>query len=229
VGRTAEADACRAAARAAYQRLGARWWAARVSAAPPPQRVADVVHLHPAGDGLWTVGRHGDTHRLPELRGLQYLRLLLDRPGVDVAALDLSDAAAGHAGTRVADADAGPLVDRQALAAYRRRLGELDEELAEADAWGDPVRAERLSGEREALLAQVAEATGIGGRPRMTAGGHERARVAVRKAIAAAVARIGAADPPLGRLLRDTVVTGGACRYDPDPHRPVQWVLRADG
>jgi hypothetical protein len=53
----------------------------------------------------------------------------------------------------------------------------------------------------------------------------ERARVAVRKAIAAAVARIGAVDAGVERLLRDTVVTGSACRYDPDPGRPVRWVL----
>jgi hypothetical protein len=36
----------------------------------------------------------------------------------------------------VADGDAGPVIDRQALAAYRHRLAELDEELAEADSCG---------------------------------------------------------------------------------------------
>ena len=33
--------------------------------------------------------------------------------------------------------------------------------------------------------------------------------------------------PPPPRLLRDTVTTGGVCRYDPDPGRPVRWVLDA--
>ncbi|HEY0561192.1 MAG TPA: hypothetical protein VGD03_12950 [Frankiaceae bacterium] len=227
VGRTAEADHHGALARAAYGRLAATWWSRRVPpAATGPQRPADVVHLHPAGDGLWTVGRHGATHPLPDLRGLQYLRLLLDRPGIDVPALDLSDAVAGHAGVRVADFDSGPVIDRQALAAYRQRVAELDEDLAEADAWGDSLRAERLSGERQALLAQVAEATGLGGRARTTASARERARVAVRKAITATITRIGEVDPALARLLRDTVLTGGSCRYDPDPHRPVHWVLR---
>jgi hypothetical protein len=162
------------------------------------------------------------------MRGLQYLRLLLDRPGVDIPALDLSDAAGGHAGVRVADADTGPLLDRQALATYRRRLAELDEDLAEADAWSDPVRAERLAAEREALLAQLAEATGLGGRTRAGASTRERARVAVRKAITAAIARIAEADPALGRLLRDTVVTGASCRYEPDPARPVRWLLELE-
>jgi hypothetical protein len=195
---------------------------AGVAAVP---RQADVVHLHPAGDGLWAVGSHGATHALPALRGLHYLRLLLERPGIGVPALDLSDAVAGHPGEQVRDGGMGPLVDRQALLAYRRRLATLDDELARADARGDPGRAERLAEERAALLAQVAEATGLAGRPRATTSAMERARVAVRKAIAAAVARIGTVDPVVARLLRDTVVTGTACRYDPDPGRPVRWVL----
>jgi chromosome segregation ATPase len=116
-------------------------------------------------------------------------------------------------------------VDRQALDAYRRRLADLDEELDEADAWADRARAERLATEREALLAQVREATGLAGRLRAPAGARERARVSVRKAIAAALDRIAEADPGLARLLRDTVTTGGVCRYDPDPGRPVRWVL----
>src|SRR4051794_36525200 len=226
LGRTEGAERHRAAAEVGYRRMGATWWLTRVTrgVAATPRR-ADIVHLHPSGDGQWTVGSHGATHALPSMRGLQYLRLLLERPGIDVPALDLSDAVAGHPGIQVRDGDTGPLVDRQALTAYRRRLAELDQELARADARGDPVRAERLAGEREALLGQVAEATGLAGRPRATVSGSERARVAVRKAIAAAVARIGAVDPGVGRLLRDTVVTGTACRYDPDPGRPVRWVL----
>ncbi len=230
VGRAAEADRHRAAAVAAYRRLSARWWENRLTSTPrTPPRPAQVVHLRPAGDGLWTVGPHGATRSLAAMRGLQYLRLLLDRPGVDIPALDLSDAAGGHAGVRVADADTGPLLDRQALATYRRRLAELDEDLAEADAWSDPVRAERLAAEREALLAQLAEATGLGGRTRAGASTRERARVAVRKAITAAIARIAEADPALGRLLRDTVVTGASCRYEPDPARPVRWLLELEG
>jgi hypothetical protein len=51
----------------------------------------------------------------------------------------------------------------------------------------------------------------------------------VRKAIAAAVARMGEVDPALGRLLHDTVLTGSSCRHEPDPARPVRWLLEGDG
>jgi len=75
------------------------------------------------------------------------------------------------------------------------------------------------------LLDQLAVATGLGGRRRSTGSTTERARVAVRKAVAAAVARIERDDQAVGRLLRDTVRTGTACRYDPDPARPVRWLV----
>jgi len=87
--------------------------------------------------------------------------------------------------------------------------------------WADRERATRLELERQALLDQLAVATGLGGRGSTT----ERARVAVRKAVAAAVARIERDDQAVGRLLRDTVRTGTACRYDPDPARPVRWLV----
>ncbi len=50
--------------------------------------------------------------------------------------------------------------------------------------------------------------------------------MAVRKAIAAALRRVGEVDPPPGRLLAGTVSTGTVCRYDPDPDRPVDRILR---
>jgi hypothetical protein len=225
LGRTEEAEARRRAAVEAYRRMGASWWLRRVSTTGAPARPVDLVHLHPDGSGLWVVGRDGSTHAVPDMKGLRYLRLLLGRPGLDVPALDLSDAIAGHAGLRVADGNAGPLVDRPALSAYRNRLSELDEELGEADRRGDAGRGQRLAAEREALLAQVAAATGLGGRPRAVGATTERARIAVRKAIAGALARLADVDPPLGRLLADTVSTGTVCRYDPDPGRPVRWLL----
>jgi hypothetical protein len=85
----------------------------------------------------------------------------------------------------------------------------------------------RAQAERDALVQQLAAAAGLGGRARASGATSERARVAVRKAIAAAIERIDAVDPALGRLLRDTVRTGSACRYEPDPARPVVWLLDA--
>ncbi|WP_206778459.1 MULTISPECIES: hypothetical protein [Frankia] len=183
-----------------------------------------VIHLQPGPADVWTVGPRDTAVAIPGVKGLHYLRHLVERPGQDISALVLSDAVAGHAGAGVGDSDAGELLDAQALAAYRRRLSEIDADLAEADAWADPVRLERARLERQALLDELAAATGLGGRRRRAGSTRERARVAVRKAIVAAVDRIDRIDPAVARLLRDTVRTGTTCRYDPDPSRPVRWV-----
>ena len=227
LGRTTAADRYRTTAEAAYRRMGATWWLRRVAAGTGAGRSVEVLHLHPSDGGVWIVGRHAATMALPDTKGLHYLRLLVARPGADVAALDLSDAVAGHPGAQLGDGDLGPVLDAQALAAYRHRLGELDAELDEVREWADPVRAQRLEEERSALIGELARATGLAGRPRRPGDTRERARVAVRKAIAAAIGRLGDVDPALGRLLRNTVTTGGVCRYDPDPGRPVRWILDA--
>ena len=244
-------DARQWAARAAgeYERLGASWWLRRLPPAVPGQQAMvvrgggrpqqahpagarpeaaqpGVVHLRPGGGGIWWLGREGTVTAIREVKGLHYLRIMLQRPGADIPAIDLSDAAAGHPGTRAAG-DVGEVLDKQALSAYRRRLAEIDADLDEARSWADTGRAAKLAAERDALLDQVRAATGLGGRPRVPGSAHERARIAVRKAIVNAIGRIAAADPPLGRLLSDAITTGAICRYDPDPDRPVQWDLSA--
>jgi hypothetical protein len=160
-----------------------------------------------------------------ESKGLTYLRTLLRNPGAELTALMLSAAATGQAGRVQDERGVGDVIDRAALDAYRRRLAEIDAALDEADEWSDSARAETLALERDALLEQVASATGRGGRPRQAGGSAERARVAVRKAIAAAIGRVGAVDAATGRLLQDTIRTGTVCSYEPDPHRPIHWVL----
>jgi len=245
-------DAQQWAARAVgeYERLGACWWLRRL---PPAVRIQQakmargrglpeahpamarpgtpqpgVVHLRPdGGGGIWWVGREGAATAIREVKGLHYLRILLQRPGADIPAIDLSDIVAGHPGVGAAGGGVGEVLDKQALSAYRRRLTEIDADLDEARSWADTGRSTKLAAERDALLDQLRAATGLGGRPRAPGSAHERARIAVRKAIVIAVDRVGAADPSLGRLLFDTVTTGAICRYDPDPDRPVQWVLSA--
>src|SRR5690348_17788795 len=172
------------------------------------------------GQSVWSVGLAGQARLLPDMKGLHYLRALLQRPGVEITALEMSAMAAGH-GTTVAEPDTGERLDRRALTAYRSRLREIDE----AQSWNDPARAERIEAEREALLRELAGATGLGGRARSTGGTSERARVAVRKAIAAALDRVDAEDPATARLLRRTMHTGSVCRYEQDPDTPADWLL----
>jgi hypothetical protein len=224
LGDTERAAALREKALETYSRIGATWWRERLEAeapAPPSEPVRSAaMTLRPGPAGVWLVGRGDEETAIPARRGLEHLHTLLSRPGVEVAALRL----AGGAHT-VEQAGLGEVVDEQALAAYRRRLAEIDTELDEADAWGDAARGEKLTAERDALLAEVSAATGLGGRARMAGSGAERARVTVRKAIATALDAIHGADPVVARHLTTHVRTGLRCCYEPDPDAPVEWRL----
>jgi hypothetical protein len=225
LGHPEEASRHRVAALGTYDRIGARWWRERLRAQLPEPATrtpaADrVVHLQEQTGGLWLVGRPGETFVLPRMRGLDHLHRLLSRPGEDVSALDLAggEAPITQPGLEV--------LDEEARRAYRARLVILDEELD-----GEPSVEGRdeLRRERDAIAAELAGATGLGGRARRTGGHDERARVAVRKALVATLARIAEADPWLARHLHDHIRTGSVCRYDPDPDHPVTWVLTTKG
>ncbi len=223
LGDTERAAALREKALATYRRIGATWWRERLEAAAPSSSAPTgpaTMTLRSGPAGVWLVGRGADEIAIPARRGLEHLHLLLSRPGEEVAALRL----AGGAET-VEQGGLGEVVDAQALAAYRRRLGEIDAALDDADVRGDAAVGKRLTAERAALLAEVSAATGLGGRPRTSGSGAERARVTVRKAIATALDAIHAADPVVARHLTSRVRTGLRCCYEPDPDAPVDWRL----
>ena len=242
----------RTAALATYQRIGASWWRDRlqrelaeevgsgvargpeVAGAHSPVR----VHLHQQPGGLWMIGREGATFVLPQMRGLSHLHALISRPDSDLSATWL--ASGGMAAAEIVQPGIEVLDDesRRVLGA---RLTELDAELSQPDRDENDgrltegeltvIRAERaeLREEREAIAAYLGGAVGLGGRRRTTGSNAERARVAVRKAIVAALARVAETDRWLGRYLRDRVHTGFDCRYEPDPDHPVHWILQGAG
>jgi hypothetical protein len=235
LGDTQRADALRDKALSTYRRIGAAWWRERLEAALPPTDQYDGMHpptgghraertttmtLRPGPAGVWLVGRSGEETAIPSRRGLEHLHTLLSHPGVEVPALRLAGGAVA-----VEESGLGEVIDSRALAEYRRRLGEVDAALDGADASGDAALGERLTAERAALLAQVAAATGLGGRPRVTGSSAERARVTVRKAIATALDAIHGADPVVARHLTTHVRTGVRCCYEADPDVPVHWRL----
>lgn len=166
---------------------------------------------------LWRVRYHGCSAHLPDLKGLADLALLLARPGTDVHVLELAGAG-NH------DRDSGPLLDATARAAYRRRLAELDEDLATAQADHDLGRTQRATAQRAALISELSRATGLGGRSRtLGASTTERARKAVTARLRAAIQRIEAVLPALGAHLDRSVITGTTCRYE--PAQPLSWTL----
>lgn len=169
------------------------------------------------GDG-WMVGWNGSAGHLRHTKGMADVAALLARPNTDIHVLDLVDI-----GPTVDSGAASDALDATARRRYKARLEDIEAELADADALADQARSERLHAERDALVAELTAAYGLGGRARKSGASSERARSAVTQRIRDAIARVANVDPVLGRHLDRAIQTGTFCAYRPDDH--VNWQL----
>ncbi|MEW6155661.1 MAG: AAA family ATPase [Actinomycetota bacterium] len=202
-----------AAALAAYRELGLGARVAELEAHLSGTGGENVFRRE--GD-VWDLRFAGRSAHLKDVKGLRDLARLLERPGTEMAALDL----AGTVGAPH-QIDIGPVLDEGARRAYRARLADLDTELEAADVAGDAARSERAQKEKEAIAAQLAGAVGLGGRARRMGASSERARQAVTWRVRDAIGRVAAVHPELGEHLRRCIRTGTYCAYEPPG--PVTW------
>ncbi len=228
-GNEAQATMETRAALVAFERVGATLEGdrlARRTPAPDPSPSDRSPLPHPVANGLrhegdyWSIEYEGRTIRVKDLRGLRYLSRLLTEPGRELHVLDLAGAASAEAA-----GDAGELLDTRAKETYTRRLAEIDEDLAEASAFGDLGRLSRARDEREFLVRELSRAVGLGGRDRRACSASERARASVTQAVRHAMARIKEMNAELGAHLDRTVRTGTYCAYLPDPRAPTSWKI----
>lgn len=201
----------------------ARTELARVRAARNDPSPDDGGNMFRRAGDTWTLTFAGRSVPLRDAKGLRDLAVLLAAPGRDVAAADLAAGLASAVAPGLAALGADPVLDDRARAAYRARLARLDEELAEADTHQDVERSARLAAERDALIGELARATGLGGRPRRLGDVTERARSTVTARIRDAIGRIERVHPELGRHLRASIVTGARCSYR--PAETVRWSI----
>jgi len=185
----------------------------------------------------WTVIFGGEIFRLKDARGLHYLALLLMHPGERFHATELIRAVertpldaekrhscvVGQLESQANLGDAGPAIDLQARADYRRRITELQTELLEAGETNDYGRAERIRQELEFLTCELSAAIGLGGRTRSSASHSERARVVVTRNIRATLKKILVENPTLGRHFNLSIKTGNFCAYLPEPEGKIFW------
>ena len=183
-------------------------------AAPVPQQLQRLVL---EGD-TWVIEFAGARARLRDQRGLHHLRALLERPGIEVSALTLAGSDSSLAGS-----SEHTILDQRAMREYRQRITDLQSDIDEATANNDIERAASAEAELDALVEQLALATGFGGRSRQFNGADERARVSVTKAIRSTIHHLRQELPDLERHLTATVHTGSRCVYQPDPRAPHRW------
>jgi hypothetical protein len=183
-------------------------------AEPPPTRPVAGAELVREGDA-WRVSFAGRTVRVRDMKGLADLVVLVGRPRVEVHAVELMGAS-DVGGTT------GPILDEVARKEYQARIVELQHEVDDAHADHDRGRAERAEVELDALIEQLGEAFGLGGRSRPRGSSAERARTAVTYRVRAAIRRLTEVHPELGRHLTNSVRTGTWCSYQPETD--VVWV-----
>ena len=184
----------------------------------PAEHRSEATGVFRRSGSFWSVAWRGREATLPAVKGMTDLAVLLAQPERETHVLDLVGASTALRG------DLGEVIDAPAREAYRARLAELDERLAETEASGDANASEQAAREREFLLAELGAAYGLGGRARRAGDPAERARTTVTSRVRDAIARIDAELPELRRHLRASVRTGTYCVYAPEV--PTTWETR---
>jgi tetratricopeptide (TPR) repeat protein len=210
--------------RAARERTAAEAMLDRVTTGPTRMQPALTLSEHATfhrEDDVWSIEFAGQAVRIRDARGLHHLSRLLQAPGREFHVLDLVAADTGKAMGSLGDA--GPLLDEQAKATYRRRLAEIDADIDDARAARDAEREAQADDERAFLLRELSRAVGLSGRDRRAGSASERARVAVTRSLRHAIARIAERHRTLGEHLQHCIRTGTYCAYEPDPRAPVHW------
>ena len=178
--------------------------------APSLSPAAPRFSLAREGD-YWAVTAGTVTVRIRDARGMQMLADLVMAPGREMHVLALM----GADGEGADAGDGGELLDAEAVAEYRERLRDLEDEIAEAESWSDPGRSARARAERDAIASELARGVGLGGRARRAGAAAERARVNVQRRIRGAIKKIGESLPELAAYLDRAVRTGTFCSYEP--------------
>jgi hypothetical protein len=168
---------------------------------------------------VWMLSFEDAQALLKHSKGLADLATLLANPGAEIAAATLMHGAE-PAGAPIGSDD---MLDDRARSEFRARVQAIDEDLEEARSFNDLGRIERLEQERDAILAELRVATGLGGRSRKLKDPSERARKAVSARIRESIQRIAEAHPAAGEHFADAVRTGAFCCYE--PKSSVNWRL----
>ncbi len=194
--RSVNADGARMewrAARVAFESFGAVRWAERAgnlldqahATRPPVAAAGQVTAIFRCEGDTRTICFGDETVLMRDLQGFRYIERLLADPGREFHVLDLIAVEHGSlpTGRTVAHGDvdiagaggAGlPLIDDVAREAYRRRLAEVDDDIEEATRLNDLGRIELAQRDRDYLIAELTQATGLGGR-QPDDGGNRRA------------------------------------------------------
>jgi hypothetical protein len=160
----------------------------------------------------------GRQFSLTDSVGLWYLREFLSHPGRTFDPVELEVSRTGVR-ARSSNSPMGEMFDEDARRQYAKHLAELDEELAEAESFGDLGRIEQVQTQRQAILDHVSKSMRLGGKARIVTDAG-KARKNIRQQVKRDIDRIAKASSVLADHL------AGAFRGDPlcySPSSEVFW------
>jgi len=166
---------------------------------------------------IWVIKHEGRMILMKDAVGLRHLSRLLAEPERIIPAAFLIAAEAGI-DPRILAGTSEKVIDDQAMAEYKQKYAELEEELKEAENRNDQGRIPKLQAELDAIGTQIISASGFGGKTREKSDA-ERARKNVSTSVTRAIDSIRDEHPRLGKHLHNSVSRGLALRYAPE-HDP---------
>jgi hypothetical protein len=178
----------------------------------------------------WQILYEGKCIHIKSLKGLFYLRHLLQHPDDKIHVTALGDhyasaACVGLRGDRGLDVPpeaplvvnhAGGVIDGRATREYRRRIVELRSEVEGASQGADFGRVASVQREIEFINNELASAYGLNGQLRRLDDPIERMRKAVTNRIHHTIGDIARRNPALGCHLTNAIRTGLFCWYTPE-------------
>ena len=108
-----------------------------------------------------------------------------------------------------------------ALADFKKRQAEIQEEREKASRNHDEAEVDRLDQESEFITRERESAEGVGGKARRLYSDTKKLRDTVRNGVTRALRRISQMDEPLGRHLRNSLKLYDLFSYEPED--PVPW------
>lgn len=169
--------------------------------------------MHLSGD-VWELRFDRRTVVVRSSKGLSDIATLVAAAGREIHCLDLIGAVVEQRST-------GEVIDAAARRRYEARIRDLQQDVDEAEADNDYIRAERAQAELDSVVEHLTAALGHNGRTRRAGDTAERARSAVTQRIRATIRQLDAIHPALGRHLGLSIRTGMYCSYQPE--RPTRW------
>lgn len=171
-----------------------------------PRNTPERARFRRRGDE-WELELQGRRVVVAHRVGMTYLRCLLERPGTAVAAIELASLGTD---ALLVEHRGGRALDGTAIREVRRRIDEIDREIAAVERRGAVPSADLRRERSECVAYMDRRATAL-------VSSADRARSGVTKAIVRAIAAIRRVHEGFAHHLDRHVETGRLCTYVPDP------------